>query len=70
MEGDLEGPLRGIIPRSIEDIFCQIQNDQEPSSRCGGVDGSAWLVGRRRVRWCGFGGRFAGRRRVWLGSFR
>ncbi|KIZ07666.1 Osmotic avoidance abnormal protein 3 [Monoraphidium neglectum] len=31
--GDLEGPLRGIIPRSIEDIFCQIQNDPEPSSR-------------------------------------
>ncbi|GBF92416.1 hypothetical protein Rsub_04520 [Raphidocelis subcapitata] len=33
MEGDLEGPLRGIIPRSIEDIFGQIQNDPEPSSR-------------------------------------
>jgi hypothetical protein len=35
LPGDLEGPLRGIIPRSIEDIFCQIQNDPEPSSRCG-----------------------------------
>lgn len=41
--GDLEGPLRGIIPRSIEDIFCQIQNDPEPSSRCsaGSTQGGA-----------------------------
>lgn len=41
MEGDVEGPLRGIIPRSIEDIFGQIQNDPEPSSRWGGRGGSA-----------------------------
>lgn len=33
MEGDLEGPLRGIIPRSVEDIFSQITHDPEPSSR-------------------------------------
>ncbi|KAF8061925.1 Kif3c [Scenedesmus sp. PABB004] len=30
MEGELEGPLRGIIPRSVEDIFAAIENDPEP----------------------------------------
>lgn len=32
MEGELEGPLRGIIPRSVEDIFAAIENDPEPSA--------------------------------------
>ncbi len=31
MEGDLEGELRGIIPRTVEDIFTYIVNDPEPS---------------------------------------
>ena len=40
MEGELEGQLRGIIPRTVEDIFTYIVNDPEPS-RCPG-----WLGGR------------------------
>eukprot|EP00882_Tetradesmus_deserticola_P033725 GHRQ01038549.1.p1 GENE.GHRQ01038549.1~~GHRQ01038549.1.p1 ORF type:complete len:142 (+),score=54.35 GHRQ01038549.1:593-1018(+) len=32
MEGELEGQLRGIIPRSVEDIFAAIENDPEPSA--------------------------------------
>eukprot|EP00877_Chromochloris_zofingiensis_P011298 jgi/Chrzof1/6421/Cz18g10030.t1 len=33
MEGDLEGSLRGIIPRTVEDIFVAIETDPEPSSK-------------------------------------
>jgi len=33
VEGDLEGPNRGIIPRTVEDIFTYIVNDPEPT-RC------------------------------------
>lgn len=33
MEGELQGPLRGIIPRTVEDIFTYIENDPEPSSK-------------------------------------
>lgn len=33
MEGDLEGPQRGIIPRTVEDIFYCIENDPEPTSK-------------------------------------
>lgn len=32
MEGELEGPLRGIIPRTVEDIFTYIVNDPEPNT--------------------------------------
>jgi kinesin family protein 3/17 len=31
VEGDLEGPNRGIIPRTVEDIFTYIVNDPEPT---------------------------------------
>jgi hypothetical protein len=31
VEGDLEGPYRGIIPRTVEDIFTYIVNDPEPT---------------------------------------
>ncbi|GFR42885.1 hypothetical protein Agub_g3877, partial [Astrephomene gubernaculifera] len=33
MEGAMEGPDRGIIPRTVEDIFTYIVNDPEPSSK-------------------------------------
>ncbi|PNW79448.1 hypothetical protein CHLRE_09g415450v5 [Chlamydomonas reinhardtii] len=33
MEGAMEGPDRGIIPRTVEDIFTFIVNDPEPSSK-------------------------------------
>lgn len=33
MEGELQGPGRGIIPRTVEDIFAYIENDPEPTSR-------------------------------------
>ncbi|KAG1674732.1 hypothetical protein FOA52_013567 [Chlamydomonas sp. UWO 241] len=33
MEGNLQGILRGIIPRTVEDIFTYIVNDPEPSSK-------------------------------------
>ncbi|KAF5835168.1 P-loop containing nucleoside triphosphate hydrolase protein [Dunaliella salina] len=33
VEGDLEGPNRGIIPRTVEDIFTYIVNDPEPTSK-------------------------------------
>lgn len=32
MEGELEGSLRGVIPRSVEDLFAAIENDPEPSA--------------------------------------
>ena len=32
-EGELQGELRGIIPRTVEDIFTYIVNDPEPSSK-------------------------------------
>ncbi|MEW5308187.1 MAG: hypothetical protein WDW38_000164 [Sanguina aurantia] len=33
MEGELEGQQRGIIPRTVEDIFTYIVNDPEPTSK-------------------------------------
>ncbi|GMH40298.1 hypothetical protein BSKO_08202 [Bryopsis sp. KO-2023] len=33
MEGATEGVHRGIIPRAVEDVFAQIQNDPEPTSK-------------------------------------
>ncbi|KAG2483602.1 hypothetical protein HYH03_017544 [Edaphochlamys debaryana] len=33
MEGAMEGPDRGIIPRTVEDIFTFIVNDPDPSSK-------------------------------------
>jgi kinesin family protein 3/17 len=33
MEGDLEGDLRGVIPRTVEDIFNAIETDPEPSTK-------------------------------------
>ncbi|GIL92497.1 hypothetical protein Vretifemale_19932 [Volvox reticuliferus] len=33
MEGAMDGPDRGIIPRTVEDIFTYIVNDPEPSSK-------------------------------------
>ncbi|KAL6753783.1 P-loop containing nucleoside triphosphate hydrolase protein, partial [Haematococcus lacustris] len=33
MEGELAGPHRGIIPRTVEDIFTYIVNDPEPTSK-------------------------------------
>ena len=33
MEGDMQGAGRGIIPRTVEDIFAYIENDPEPASR-------------------------------------
>ncbi|GAX79497.1 hypothetical protein CEUSTIGMA_g6938.t1 [Chlamydomonas eustigma] len=33
MEGEIQGDLRGIIPRTVEDIFTYIVNDPEPSSK-------------------------------------
>ncbi|PNH03266.1 Kinesin-like protein Klp68D [Tetrabaena socialis] len=33
MEGAMEGPERGIIPRTVEDIFTYIVNDPEPTSK-------------------------------------
>lgn len=33
MEGESEGPLRGIIPRTVEDIFRTIENDPDSSSK-------------------------------------
>ena len=31
MEGEIEGDKRGIIPRTVEDIFSYIVNDPEPT---------------------------------------
>lgn len=33
MEGELQGAHRGIIPRTVEDIFTYIVNDPEPTSK-------------------------------------
>ncbi len=33
-----QGPDRGIIPRTVEDIFTYIVNDPEPTRWRGGVD--------------------------------
>lgn len=33
MEGEIQGSGRGIIPRTVEDIFAYIENDPEPTSR-------------------------------------
>ena len=32
-EGEMTGEMRGIIPRTVEDIFTYIVNDPEPSSK-------------------------------------
>jgi len=43
VEGDLEGPNRGIIPRTVEDIFTYIVNDPEPT-RCVRGGGGALVL--------------------------